>query len=254
MVLRESEQEGQEARKYLEDVHVTFPQVLRVVKTRQVTYSVLNHLIDYVHNLEKIGLLEEKEMSHLHDAVQTDLKRLLRNPPSVKIPKIRDLIAANPFLGALPSTVHETLVGSTKEIMKPSGATLYREESKPAGIWLILNGVVKWSSKNISNEHSLHPTFTHGSTLGLYEVLAEKNYICDIVTDSAVHCFFIETKVLCALRSRSAVELEDFFWKESVIILAKLMLPHIFGKMLMQDLRALIAESNDENIHKGRVF
>lgn len=45
-------------------------QVLRVVKTRQVTYSVLNHLIEYVQNLEKVGLLEEKEMLHLHDAVQ----------------------------------------------------------------------------------------------------------------------------------------------------------------------------------------
>jgi len=48
-------------------------QVLRVVKTRQVTYSVLNHLIDYVQNLEKVGLLEEKEMLHLHDAVQVIL-------------------------------------------------------------------------------------------------------------------------------------------------------------------------------------
>lgn len=45
-------------------------QVLRVVKTRQVTYSVLNHLIEYVQNLEKVGLLEEKEMLHLQDAVQ----------------------------------------------------------------------------------------------------------------------------------------------------------------------------------------
>ena len=45
-------------------------QVLRVLKTRQVTYSVLNHLIDYVQNLEKVGLLEKKEMVHLHDAVQ----------------------------------------------------------------------------------------------------------------------------------------------------------------------------------------
>lgn len=48
-------------------------QVLRVVKTRQVTYAVLNHLIDYVHNLEKIGILEEKEMAHLHDAVQVSI-------------------------------------------------------------------------------------------------------------------------------------------------------------------------------------
>jgi len=45
-------------------------QVLRVVKTRQATYVVLNHLIEYVQNLEKIGILERKEMLHLHDVVQ----------------------------------------------------------------------------------------------------------------------------------------------------------------------------------------
>jgi hypothetical protein len=53
-------------------------QVLRVVKTRQVTYSVLNHLIDYIQNLEKVGLLEEKEMLHLHDAVQVILVVLFK--------------------------------------------------------------------------------------------------------------------------------------------------------------------------------
>lgn len=47
------------------------------MKTRQVTYSVLNHLIDYVQNLEKIGLLEEKEMLHLHDAVQVSFSDVL---------------------------------------------------------------------------------------------------------------------------------------------------------------------------------
>lgn len=45
-------------------------QVLHVVKTRQVTYSILSHLIDYVEDLEKTGLLEEKETLHLHEALQ----------------------------------------------------------------------------------------------------------------------------------------------------------------------------------------
>lgn len=83
--------------------------------------------------------------------MQTDLKRLLRNPPLVKIPKIRDLINANPSLGALPSVVRETLLGSTKEIMKLRGATLYREGSKPNGVWLILNGVVKVMNSSYTN-------------------------------------------------------------------------------------------------------
>ncbi|KAL4638076.1 hypothetical protein ACB092_03G124200 [Castanea dentata] len=240
-VINESEVEGEEAKMFLEEVRVTFPQVLRVVKTRQVTYSVLNHLIDYVQNLEKIGLLEEKEMLHLHDAVQTDLKKLLRNPPLVKIPKISDLISVHPLFGAIPCSIRAPLEGSTKETMKLCGVTLYKEGSKPNGIWLISNGVVKWTSEIIKNKHSLHPTFTHGSTLGLYEVLSGKPNICDMITDSVVLCFFIESeKILSVCSSDSSVE--DFLWQESAIVLVKVLLPQIFEKMEMQDLRALVAE------------
>ncbi|KAK8605306.1 hypothetical protein V6N13_102090 [Hibiscus sabdariffa] len=192
-VISESEAEGEEARKFLEEVRTIFPQVLRVVKTRQVTYSVLDHLIDYLQNLEKVGLLEEKEMLRLHDAVQTDLKKLLRDPPLVKIPKLNDLISAHPLLGALPSTARETLQGSTKEKMKHV-----------------------WTSKSIRNKHSVHPTFTHGSTLGFAKV------------GSAV---------------------EDFLWQESAIVLAKLLVPQIFEKMALQDLRALVAERSSMNTY-----
>ncbi|KAI7993938.1 Sodium/hydrogen exchanger 7 [Camellia lanceoleosa] len=235
-VIKESEAEGEEARKFLEEVRATFPQVLHSVKTRQVTYCVLNQLIDYVKNLEKTGLLEEKETIHLHDAVQTDLKRLLRNPPLEKIPS-----SVHCFLVDLPSSVCEQLADSPKEIMKLRGVTLFKEGSKPDGIWLILNGVVKWTSKSIKNKHSLHPTFTHGSTLGLYEVLVGKPCVCDMITDSMVLCYFIEAeKILTVLKSNPAAE--DIFWQESATILAKLLLPQIFEKMAMQDLRTLVAE------------
>nr|ABN04858.1 salt-overly-sensitive 1 [Mesembryanthemum crystallinum]CAN99591.1 salt-overly-sensitive 1 [Mesembryanthemum crystallinum] len=241
-VINESETEGEEARKFLEDVRITFPEVLRVVKTRQVTHSVLKHLIDYIHSLEKAGLLEEKEIHHLHDAVQTDLKRVLRNPPLVKLPKAKDLVSTHPLLGALPATARDVLVNSTKEVVKVRGLTLYKEGSRPNGIWLISNGVVKWGSKSRVIKHAFHPTFTHGSTLGLYEVLIGKPYLCDMITDSVVVCFFVEAeKILSVLGSD--FEMENFLWKESVIGLAKILLPQIFEKMSMHDLRLLIERS-----------
>ncbi|XP_073282405.1 sodium/hydrogen exchanger 7-like isoform X2 [Primulina huaijiensis] len=100
----------------------------------------------------------------------------------------------------------------------------------------------------------LHPTYTHGSTLGLYEVLAQKPCFCDIISDPVVLYFFIETeKIISALRSDPAVE--DFFWRESVIGLAKLMLPQMFEQMAMPDLRALMAEISIMNIHiRGESF
>ncbi|CAL9215004.1 unnamed protein product [Arabidopsis halleri] len=87
-VINESEVEGEEAKQFLEDVRDSFPQVLSVLKTRQVTHYVLNHLNGYIKNLEKVGLLEGKEVSHLQDVVQSDLKKLLRNPPLLKLPNI----------------------------------------------------------------------------------------------------------------------------------------------------------------------
>ncbi|MED6150418.1 Son of sevenless 1 [Stylosanthes scabra] len=244
-VINESIAEGEEARKFLEDVRVTYPQVLGVVKTRQATYVVLNHLIEYVQDLEKTGILEEKEMLHLHDAVQTDLKRLLRNPPLVKLPKITSI---HPMLGALPSLIRESLVSGTRETMKLRGLTLYKEGSKSNGIWLISNGVVKWESTAIRNRHSFNPTFTHGSTLGLYEVLTGRQYLCDVLTDSVVFCVFIEAdKVVSCLGSDPSVE--DFLWQESAIFLSKLLLPQIFEKMAMQELRVIIAERSQMTIY-----
>lgn len=147
------------------------------MKTKQVTYSVLNHLLEYIQNLEKIGLLEEKEIAHLHDAVQvpnetiiffqhmimslfsnftslsltffaqTGLKKLLRNPPIVKLPKLSDLISSHPLSGALPAAICEPLKHSKKETMKLRGVTLYKEGSKPTGVWLICDGIVKVNPK-----------------------------------------------------------------------------------------------------------
>ncbi|TQD74358.1 hypothetical protein C1H46_040114 [Malus baccata] len=239
IVINESEAEGEEAKKFLEHVRVTFPQVLRVVKTRQVTFSALNQLTEYLQNLEKVGMLEEKETLHLHDAVQV---RVASTESSIsKDPKINDLISLHPLTGALPPSVREPVEASTKETMKLCGVTLYEEGSKPTGIWLLSTGVVKWTSKSIKNKHSLHPTFAHGSTLGLYEALTGKPYICDMITDSVVLCFCIETlKINSMLRSDPSVE--DFLWQESSIALLKLFLPQIFEKMAMQDLRTLVAE------------
>ncbi|CAH8353881.1 unnamed protein product [Eruca vesicaria subsp. sativa] len=101
IVISESEVEGEEAKQFLEEVRDSFPQVLSVLKTRQVAHYVLNHLNGYIKNLEKVGLLQGKEVSHLHDAVQSDLKKLLRNPPLLKLPNVNDLITTNPLLRAL---------------------------------------------------------------------------------------------------------------------------------------------------------
>lgn len=248
MVINESSEEGEDARKFLEDIRINLPQVLRVVKTRQVTYSILKHLSEYVKNLQKVGLIEEKEMVHLDDAVQRDFKIFLRNPLLVKMPKVSDVISAHPLLGALPADVREPLGSSTKELVKACGTTLFKEGSKPNGIWLISMGIVKWESRNFHNKQSLHPTFSHGNTLGLYEVLHGKPYMCDMITDSLVHCFFFESDKIISL-AKSDPTIEEFLWQESSLSISKILLPQIFEKMPMHELRALVVEGSSMKVY-----
>ncbi|KQJ85563.1 sodium/hydrogen exchanger 8 [Brachypodium distachyon] len=248
IVIDESNAVGEEARKFLEDVRVTFPQVLHVLKTRQVTYSVLTHLSEYIQNLQKTGLLEEKEMVHLDDALQTDLKKLKRNPPLVKMPRVGDLLNTHPLVGALPAAMRDPLLSNTKEAVKGHGTVLYREGSRPTGIWLVSVGIVKWTSQRLGSRHSLDPILSHGSTLGLYEALIGKSYICDMITDSVVHCFFIEAEKIEQLRQADP-SIEAFLWQESALVIARVLLPRIFEKMAMHEMRVLIAERANMNIY-----
>ncbi|CAM0908978.1 unnamed protein product [Alopecurus aequalis] len=247
IVIDESTAAGEEAKKFLENV-------LRALKTRQVTYAVLTHLSEYIQDLGKTGLLEEKEMVHLDDALQTDLKKLKRNPPLVKMPRVRELLNTHPLVGALPAAVRDPLLSSTKETIKGHGTILYSEGSRPTGIWLVSSGIVKWTSQRLSTRHSLDPILSHGSTLGLYEALVGKPYICDIITESVVHCFFIEAEKIEQLR-QSDPSIEDFLWQESALVIARIFLPQIFEKMAMREMRVLISERSTMNIYiKGEDF
>lgn len=94
----------------------------------------------------------------------------------------------------------------------------------------------------------MDPILSHGSTLGLYEALIGKSYICDMITDSVVHCFFIEAEKIEQLRQADP-SIEAFLWQESALVIARVLLPRIFEKMAMHEMRVLIAERANMNIY-----
>lgn len=253
-VIHESEAQGQEARQFLDDIRLAFPQVLRAVKTKQVTHAVLVHLTEYVRSLGNAGLLESKERLQLHDAVQIDLKKLLRNPPIVEMPTVWETLHNQPFIGALPVSVQRPLLDVAKEFMMVQSTIIYEEDKKPDGIWLIANGVVQCNSKATNGQQLHQPTFSLGSTLGLFEALTGRPYLCDIVTRSVVHCFFIERSKILSVQKEHP-ELEDFLWQESALAIAKVVLAKEFEKATLQDIRALMMEGSSMRIFlRGEVF
>lgn len=65
------------------------------------------------------------------------------NPPPVKMPRFSELLNNHPLVGALPEAVRDPLLSNIKETVRAHGTILYKEGSRPTGIWLVSLGVVK---------------------------------------------------------------------------------------------------------------
>ena len=72
----------------------------------------------------------------------------------MKMPRVSDLLNTHPLVGALPAAVRDPLLSNTKETVRGQGTTLYREGSRPTGIWLVSIGVVKVSVR-LNNTHKI---------------------------------------------------------------------------------------------------
>ncbi|XP_056165022.1 sodium/hydrogen exchanger 8-like isoform X1 [Syzygium oleosum] len=247
-VISESEAEEKEARKLLEDIVLAFPEVLRIVRTSQVTYSLLNDLEDYIQNLGRDGVLDDKLSLHLHELVQnsvlcwqSDYKKLLRSPPRIKVPRARAVISQHPCLRSLPYEVRQALENSVKETVKPQGLVLSEKGCLPRSLFLIANGLVKSEVRCPNSPHGLYTTFPQGCIMGLYELLSGNTSFCDLTSDTVVLCYVIEVKVLLPL-VRLIPEVKNILWQECIIVLAKLMLTQEFEKTSIPDLRTLFLE------------
>uniref|UniRef100_A0ACD6ABR4 Uncharacterized protein n=1 Tax=Avena sativa TaxID=4498 RepID=A0ACD6ABR4_AVESA len=102
---------------------------------------------------------------------------------------------------------------------------------------------VMWTSQRLSSMYSLDPILSHGSTLGLYEVLTGKPYICNMIADSFVRCFFIEAEKIDQLRW-SDPSVEALLWQESALVVAKLLIPRVFERITTHETRLVIAKGS----------
>ncbi|XP_059308994.1 sodium/hydrogen exchanger 7-like isoform X3 [Lycium ferocissimum] len=242
IVVSESEVEEQEARKFLENVKTSMPEIIHQTESRQVTFSMLKCLDECLNDMEKDGILTEKVMLHVHDLLQNDLEKLLRSPPSVTIPKPGDVITNHPLLGNLSPAIQSDLERSAKSILKTPGCTLYTKDSKLTSVWLIENGSVRSKRSPFPIHCPVDSTYPRGSIVGLYEALVGKPYLCDMVTDSVALCIEIKLESIISILAHG-----ELLWKECTIFVAKLLSPDMFKKLSMQEVREIVDERSIMN-------
>ncbi|XP_069153169.1 sodium/hydrogen exchanger 8-like isoform X3 [Solanum lycopersicum] len=246
IVVAESEVEEIEARKFLENVKNSMPEIIHQTESREVTFSLLKCLDECLSDMEKDGILTEKVVLHVHDLLQNDLEKLLRSPPTVRIPKPVEVLSIHPLLANLSPAIQSDLECSANSVLKTPGCTLYTKGSKLTSVWLIGNGSVRSRRSPFPINCHVDSTYHRGSVLGLYEALVGKPYLSDMVTDSVAFCVKIKLEwVISVLARDNAVE--ELLWKECTVVVSKLLAPDIFKKFSMQEVRSIIDERSVMN-------
>lgn len=220
--------------------------IIHQMESRQVIFSMLKCLDECLSDMEKDGILTEKVVLHVHDLLQNDLEKLLKSPPSVKIPTPRDVLTIHPLLGNLSPAIQSDLECSADSILKTPGCTLYTKGSKLTSVWLIGNGSVRSKRSPFPIHCPVDSTYRQGSVLGLYEALVGKPYLCDMVTDYVAFCIEIKLEsIISVLACGNGVE--ELLWKECTIVVSKLLAPDLFKKFSVQELRSIVDERSVMN-------
>ncbi|GAQ89279.1 Na+/H+ antiporter [Klebsormidium nitens] len=243
-VIKESLRDEKEARAFLEEVAQTFPQVLTSVKTRQVAFHVLGDLQSYIEALDHSGLIDTKEIGHLHDTVRLDLKKLKRAPLLIRPKQSMGLLRNTPLGSHVPVQFENMVRRDGKERTFLKGAPIYREGSAtPVGggeVHIVYT--VDDVSTSHGERHVSHFVLGAGAILGLYEALAgNRRKLTTAVADSVCMCYVVDRNRLAEM-VRTDVYVAEFLWKESAVLLCRLVLPRALAHLSLQEIRKLIME------------
>ncbi|KAK9814099.1 hypothetical protein WJX72_000644 [[Myrmecia] bisecta] len=104
-VVMESVEECRAAEAYLLATRQAFPEVLASIRSRQVAQEVLMVKEDYLHDLGRSGLTDDREQAELEGLVERQLKRIHFAPPSTAVRSLRDSLPHHPLFAGIPLDV-----------------------------------------------------------------------------------------------------------------------------------------------------
>ncbi|GAQ86569.1 Na+/H+ antiporter [Klebsormidium nitens] len=247
-VIKESAWFSKEPHMFLEEVAHTFPQVLTTVKTRQVAFHVLGDLMSYIEDLDTAGLVDSKEIERLQNVIRLDLKKLKRAPRLIRPQQPTGLLQSTPLGSHVPPQFETMVRKDGEERTFPKGAPVYREGSEGNEVFVVASGHVKvYSADGVSNLVGGRrvPQFVlgAGAILGLYEALTgNRAKLTSVAADSVCTCYIVDRTLLAEMVSTD-VDVTQFLWKESAVLLSRLVLPRAVAHMSLQEIRKMILEN-----------
>jgi hypothetical protein len=123
-----------------------FPQALSDSVTRNPN-PFPPQLTTYVEELDEAGLIDMKEIVHLHDVVQMDLKKLRRAPLLIRPQRAMGLLRSTPLGNHVPDQFEQLVRRDAKERTYLKNAAIYKEGTVGQEVFVVGSGLVKVRGK-----------------------------------------------------------------------------------------------------------
>ncbi|GAB4283768.1 MAG: hypothetical protein Kow0068_08710 [Marinilabiliales bacterium] len=231
---------------FIRNIRKTYPEIYDAISTRHAIRSLLNYELKTVERLHKNGRIDSGEAEKMIHIIEHKMKKLLNNPPKVKVPDAADLINEISWLKDLDNATHIKLGEVFQSRIFSIGEKIIREDNNDNSVYIIARGTAKISIKNEDID-----IIGAGNIVGEIGFLLNKPRMATVEAESPVTAMVINSTHLKQLIEESQ-EFEQQLWKFAGMRITKNLLsnkepyniwrPKVFEKWLKSGIVEFIKE------------
>ncbi|GMH39853.1 hypothetical protein BSKO_07757 [Bryopsis sp. KO-2023] len=188
-VCNESQKLCQKAIQFTRGMSRAFPEIVRAIKTKQASRTVLMHKRRFMDRLAKAGLIEQKEWRQLVTLLKKALKQLIYTPPRLELPDSKSLLRAHSLFSDIDDeTFNLSIWPLATHCVYDEGQAIFSVGQESTHVSMVVRGAVhvKEEGREGLREEGM------GAIIGITEILTNQVRTRDLNAATFVEVYQIE--------------------------------------------------------------
>lgn len=227
---------------YLRNLKKTYPEICNSISTKQAIRKMLNHEHRTVDDLYKKGRINSDEAMKMVLDIEERMKRLINNPPEIKLPAPVELLKGVDWLKNIDKDLFLKVAEGFETRLYAAGEYLIKEGETADSILVVSRGTVR-----ICKENQTMALMKQGQTVGAITVLNGLPRIASVIAETPVTALRIKYLKIQRFLKNSE-ELKTNLWQTTAYRYA-------FNTLRHDEMYKNIPKKAFEKwVYKGKVF
>eukprot|EP00210_Caulerpa_lentillifera_P006651 g6354.t1 len=188
--IMESKDACDKALSVMKELRISYPEILRAIKTRLSAIEVLLEKQTFLKGIERAGLIENREANLINDMIDAKIKYLHFHSVHLDLPNAKDLLHYQPLFSHLNKQTFDAEVGAkAKPKFFQEGEKIYSMGEVPKHLIVVLRGQVKLIGET-GDCATLNDGF--GSVLAIAEIMLDRPMMTTVISEATTEVMMIE--------------------------------------------------------------